>query len=674
MHVIVPVVVEPRWATTTATTTRGKGTLMADGKQFSDDMSLAVLQDMASCGLETTWDRYEAQLPQCGFGKSGLCCRHCNMGPCNVDPFGRGAKTGVCGADADTIVARGFVRTIAGGASAHSDHGRAVCELLAATGRGEAPGYQIKDEKKLRFIARVMGIEAEGKSKEDLAIAVGEMALAEFGKPHGHQLMTTRAPKPRQEIWRRLGILPRSIDREVVEAMHRTGMGVDQDYHSLLLHAQRLSLADGWGGSMLGTELQDVLFGTPQAILGEINLGVLKADHVNVIVHGHEPILSEMVALASQDPELVEEAKRVGAKGIVVAGICCTANELLIRHGIPVAGHMKMQELAIATGAVDAMVVDVQCIMQGDVALAAQFHTRCITTSPKARIRGAIHIEFDEHHALDTAKKVVREAIQAYTQRDPSRVKIPQESRPAVVGFSHEFINYMLGGRFRASYRPLNENIINGRIRGVAGVVGCTQPKVPKGQQPYLELVKELVAADVLVVETGCAALECGRAGFLLPEFQEAAGPGLREVCEAVGMPPVLHAGSCVDNSRILIACTEMVHEGGLGDDISKLPVAGACFEWMHEKAIAIGQYFVSSGAFVAFGITLPVYGSPAVTKYLTEEIEAEVGGKWAFGLSASQMAAAMIDHINAKRAALGIDKPGERVLYDMEARRQLKF
>ncbi|MFP4056002.1 MAG: anaerobic carbon-monoxide dehydrogenase catalytic subunit [Candidatus Brocadiia bacterium] len=642
--------------------------------ELRDDVSLGILKEMASCGLTSTWDRYEAQLPQCGFGKSGLCCRHCNMGPCNIDPFGNGPQEGVCGADADTIVARGFLRTIAGGAAAHSDHGRAVCELVVAAGKGEAPGYEIKGEEKLRFVAQTMGIDPEGKSKDDLAIAVGEAALAEFGRPTGTQLQAARAPEKRQAVWNELGITPRAIDREIVEAMHRTSMGVDQDYHNLLLHGQRMALADGWGGSMLATELQDVLFGTPEAVAGEINLGVLKADSVNVIVHGHEPILSEMIALAAQDPQMLEAAKKAGAEDIVVAGICCTANELLIRHGIPVAGNMKMQELAIATGAVDAMIVDVQCIMQGDVALASRFHTRCITTSPKARIRGAKHIQFDEHNALATAKQIVGEAIEAYGERDPERVHIPDSHAPAVVGFSHEYINYMLGGRFRASYRPLNENIMNGRIRGVAGVVGCVQPKVPAGEVPYAELVKELVSNDVLVVQTGCAALDCGKSGFLLPEFQEAAGEGLREVCEAVGMPPVLHAGSCVDNSRILIACTEMVHEGGLGDDIAELPVAGACFEWMHEKAISIGQYFVSSGVFTAFGITLPVFGSPAVQRYLTEEIEKEVGGKWAFGLSPSEMAAAMVDHINAKRAARGIEKPPERVLYDMEARRQLKF
>ena len=645
-----------------------------DDKKFCDQMSLDMLADMASCGLETTWDRYESQLPQCGFGKSGLCCRHCNMGPCNIDPFGHGPQTGVCGADADTIVARGFLRTIAGGAAAHSDHGRGVCELLVAAGKGEAPGYTIKDEAKLRFVAQTMGIDPEGKSKEDLAIAVGEAALGEFGRPYGTLLQAARAPEKRQAVWAEAGITPRAIDREIVEAMHRTSMGVDQDYHHLLLHGQRMALADGWGGSMLATELQDILFGTPDPVLGEINLGVLKADHVNVIVHGHEPILSEVVALAAQDPEMIAQAKAAGAAGIVIAGICCTANELLIRHGIPVAGNMKMQELAIATGAVDAMIVDLQCIMQGDVALARKFHTRCITTSPKAMIRGATHIEFDEHNALATAKQIIGEAIAAFGERDPDKIKIPETRSAAIAGFSHEAIKYMLGGRFRASYRPLNENIMNGRIRGVAGVVGCVQPGVPKGEVPYVDLVKELIANDVLVVQTGCAALDAGRAGLMLPEVQAAAGPGLAEVCETVGMPPVLHAGSCVDNSRILIACAEMVHEGGLGDDISELPVAGACFEWMHEKAISIGQYFVSSGVFTAFGISLPVYGSPNVTKYLTEDIEREVGGKWAFGLNASEMAAAMIDHINAKRAALGIDKPLERVLYDMETRRQLKF
>jgi carbon-monoxide dehydrogenase catalytic subunit len=426
---------------------------------------------------------------------------------------------------------------------------------------------------------------------------------------------------------------------------------------------------------MIATEVQDILYGTPRPVPGDINMGVLGENTVNVVVHGHEPNLSEMVALASQQPELIEEAKKAGAEGITVVGVCCTGNELLIRHGIPIASSMRSQELVLATGLVEAMVVDIQCVMQGLCAFAKNYHTKLVTTSVRARIEGAEHMEFTEDHGLEEAKKLVRMAIDNYANRDSERTFLPEASREGLIaGFSHEAIKYMLGGRFRESYRPLNDNIMNGRIRGVVGVVGCVQAKGSLDVPNYAKLVKKLISKDFLVVQTGCAAMECAKEGLMSPEMKEVAGPGLREVCEAVGMPPVLHAGSCVDNSRILIACSEMVKEGGLGGDISELPVAGACFEWMHEKAISIGQYFVSSGVFTAFGIELPVFGSPAVQKYLTEEIETEVGGKWAFGLSSGEMATAMIDHINKKRAALDIDQEHERVLYDMEARRELKF
>lgn len=646
---------------------------MSDDK-VRDEASLEMLDRLKSRDIETIWDRYLAQQPQCGYGKLGVCCKVCNMGPCIVSPFEDGPKRGVCGADADTIVARNFVRLCAGGVACHSDHGRAVAELLVATARGEARGYEIKDESKLIKVARDFGIETGGKSTEKIAEEVGLQALAEFGKTDGFQLFTNRAPQARQKIWDKLALRPRAIDREICEALHRTSMGVDQDYRSLLRFIQKLCLADGWGGSMIATELQDILFGTPQPVRGSVNLGVLKEDTVNIIIHGHEPLLSEMIAVASQDPELIASAKKLGASGITIAGICCTANELLIRHGIPVAGNMKMQEMAIGTGAVEAVVVDLQCVMQGGVATAENFHTKFITTSPKARITGAIHIEFDEHRALEGAKKIVWEAIENFPNRNKGRVYIPKASHPAVVGFSHETILYMLGGRYRASYRPLNDNIINGRIRGVVGVVGCTNPKISAEEQPYITLIKELIAKDFLVVQTGCAALDCAKHGLTLPETREIAGPGLREVCDAVGIPPILHAGSCVDNSRILVALTELVHEGGLGEDISNLPVAGACFEWMHEKALAIGQYFVSSGVFTVFGLNLPLRGSRNVYKYLTEEIEQEVGGKWAFGTSVEEMAELIINHIEAKRDALGINVERERKLYDMEDRRKLEF
>ena len=618
--------------------------------------------------IPTVFDRMDTQSPQCKFGSTGICCRICAMGPCRIS---KRSEFGVCGATADTIAARNFIRMIAAGTAAHSDHGRAVAEIFSAAAEGKVPGYTIKDEKKLLQIAKELGVETGTRKTEEVAKDVGRIAMAEFGRQEGELAFIKRAPLKRQEIWRKLGVVPRGIDREVVESMHRTTMGVDMDYENLMLQGTRCALADGWGGSMIATELQDIMFGTPVPVLGKANLGVLKEDEVNIIVHGHEPLLSEMIVIAAADKELLAFAKEKGAKGINIAGICCTANEILMRHGIPIAGNILQQELAIITGAVEAMVVDVQCIMQSLPSIAKCFHTDIITTSPKAKMPGAIHIQFNEHNALESAKAIVRKGIEKFPKRRKEKVRIPKEAIEMVAGFSHETINYMLGGAFRSSYRPLNDNIINGRIRGLAGVVGCNNPKVGH-DEIHLALVRELIKNDVLVLQTGCSAIACAKAGLMVPEAAKYAGNGLAEVCETVGIPPVIHMGSCVDNSRILIAATAVVKEGGLGDDISDLPAAGAAPEWMSEKAISIGQYFVASGVFTVFGVTWPTMGSEKLTKLLFENYGDIYGGKWAFEADPIKAARLMIDHIDKKRKALGIDKARERVLFDMSKRREL--
>ncbi|MFC1990043.1 anaerobic carbon-monoxide dehydrogenase catalytic subunit [Chloroflexota bacterium] len=643
-----------------------------------DQATIQVLDKASAEQISTAFDRAEETKP-CPIGAVGSCCKNCGMGPCRV-PLPRGKeetpeekkkRRGVCGATSETIAARNFIRMIAGGAAAHSDHGRGVAELFLAVAKGEAPGYEIKDEQKLLQLALDWGIEIGDRSNTEIAIDIGKKALDEFGRQEGEILFLNRAPLKRQNIWRQQGVAPRGIDREIVEIMHRTHIGVDQDYQNLLKQGVRASLADGWGGSMLATELQDILFGTPAPILGQVNLGVLKEDEVNLIIHGHEPLLSEMIVAAAQDPEMMQLAVSGGAKGINLAGMCCTANELLMRHGVPLAGNFLQQELALVTGAVDAMVVDVQCIMESLPDIAQCYHTKIITTSPKAKIKGAVHIEFNEHDAVKSAKEVVRAAIDNFSNRGKN-VFIPDKKTDLVAGFSHETINYLLGGLFRASYRPLNDNIINGRIRGVAGVVGCNNARFPHNQA-HNAMVKELIKNDVLVIQTGCSAMASAMAGLMVPEAaSEYAGEGLASVCEAVGIPPVLHMGSCVDNSRILMAATAMVKDGGLGDDISELPVAGAAPEWMSEKAISIGQYFVASGVFTVFGVTWPTSGSKEVTDFLFEDFEDIYGGMWAFEPDPLKAAHLMIAHIDKKRKALGLDKARERVLYDMETRRQM--
>ena len=653
---------------------------MAEAETKSiDSASIKMIEKAARDGVNTAFDRAETMKP-CPIGSDGSCCKNCGMGPCRV-PLPKGKKEtpeekqkrrGICGATAETIAARNFIRMIAGGAAAHSDHGRGVAELFLAVAKGEAPGYQIKDEQKLMQVALDWSVEIGDRSNTEIAIDIGEIALAEFGRQEGELLFLRRAPLKRQELWRKLGVVPRGIDREVVEIMHRTHMGVDQDYRNLLKQGTRAALADGWGGSMIATELQDILFGTPAPVLGRVNLGVLKADEVNIIIHGHEPLLSEMIVAVAREPKMIELARSKGANGINLAGICCTANEILMRHGVPLAGNFLQQELALVTGAVEAMVVDVQCIMQSLPDIAQCYHTKIITTSPKAKIPGALHIEFDEHNAIESARAIVKTAIENFPKRGKN-IDIPEEQKDLVAGFSHESINYLLGGLFRASYRPLNDNIINGRIRGVAGVVGCNNPRVTH-DAIHVAMIKELIKNDVLVIQTGCSAMAAAKAGLMTPEAAaEYAGEGLASVCEAVGIPPVLHMGSCVDNSRILMAATAMVKDGGLGDDISDLPVAGAAPEWMSEKAISIGQYFVASGVFTVFGVNWPTLGSEEVTKLLFHDFEDMYGGMWAFEPDPIKAAQLMIAHIDKKRKALGIDKARERILYDMAMRRELE-
>lgn len=630
--------------------------------------TLDVLSQDFNKDIKTAYHRVQDRgVSACLFGSGGVCCKNCNMGPCQIID-GVDEMIGICGATADTVAARNFARTVAAGSAAHTDHAREMVRGFIDAAKGHGP-HQIKDVDKLKSLAKIFDVETEGREVNDIAIELGEKALAEFGKQENTPIsMLKRAPKKRQALWERLGIAPRGIDREVVEMMHRTHMGVDQEYENVMLQASRCALADGWGASMLSTELTDIMFGTPVPRRAVVDLGVLKADQVNITVHGHEPLLAEALCIAAQEPDMLELAKKQGAKGINLAGVCCTGNEILMRRGIPVAAGFIQQEIALATGAIEAMVVDVQCIMQSVAQVTKNLHTDIISTNYRAKLEGGIHIQFEEEEALESAKRILTHAIKNFKKR--GKFYIPKkEKTDVVVGFSHETINYILGGRFRSSYRPLNDNIINGRIRGVGVIVGCDNFKL--SEDAHEIIARELIKNNVLVLATGCAATSLGKAGLLTPEAARYCGDSLAEICETVGMPPVLHMGSCVDNSRILIAATEMVREGGLGDDISDLPAIGTAPLWMSEKAVAIGQYFVASGAQVVFQ-SLPTTGAKKFDKYLKEGIMGQLGAHWNVAEDPKEIARIMIEKIDSKREALGINKKSERVLFDMEMRRDL--
>lgn len=622
-------------------------------KRTSDAASQQMLDRAAKDGVQTSWDRWDAMQPQCGFGKLGVCCKICNMGPCRIDPFSDGPQTGVCGADANTIAARNLVRMIAAGSAAHTDHGRDVAHTMLQSAIGNAPDYAVKDPDKLFVLAEEFGVQTKGKEVRKIAEEVARAVMANFGQQEGELSFIKRAPAKRQKLWKDLGVTPRGIDREIVQSMNITVMGVDNDYKSIITHGVRAALSNGWGGSMIATELSDVMFGSPVPVRAEVNLGILKHDEVNILVHGHEPNLSEMIVHATRDPELVELAKQKGANGITLAGICCTANEILMRHGVSIAGNFLCQELAILTGAVEAMVVDVQCIMPGLSEITKCYHTKLISTSPKAHFPGDVqHIDFNEEHAYEIAKQIVRVAVENFPNRKTEKVDIPTQTSGLIAGFTAENTYRFLGGKYRSTYKPLNNAIIEGRIRGLAGVVGCNNPNACQDLE-HMEMTMELIKNDVLVVQTGCAAIACAKSGLLLPEGAKHAGPGLREVCEAVGIPPVLHLGACVDNTRILIALCNVLREGGLGEDLSDIPVAGAAPEWMSEKAITIGFYVVASGIYTVFGTPHPVMGAPKLADYLLNGMEADYGAKFAFEVDPIKAAHLMIDHIDKKRAEL---------------------
>jgi carbon-monoxide dehydrogenase catalytic subunit len=635
----------------------------------TDAASVEILRKAQEECIDTCFSRADAQSVQCKFGKEGICCRICYMGPCRITPK---SPYGICGANAATIVARNFLREVVGGAAAHSDHGRHLVLRLKKIARGNGSDYEIKDERALRYTACLYGIEEAGRSKEQVALDLADLFLKEFTSQEEKLKTTTLAPLNRQNTWHNHHVIPLGIDRMIVESMHRTHIGVDHDYRNLLLQAFRTALSDGWGGSRIATIVSDILFGSPQPIRSNANLGVLKENTVNLVVHGHEPALSEMLAVAAQAPDIIEYAKNAGAEGITLAGICCTANEILMRHGIPVAGNFLQQELAIITGAVEMMVIDVQCCMPGLTEVAGAYHTEIVSTNDIAKTIGATHLTLDEDNPLESAKQMIKRAIDNFKQRDPAKVIIPTEKKPLVAGFSVDAIKYMLGGTYRASFRPLNDAIIQNRILGVAGIVGCNNAR-SKLDNYINKLTAELIKRNVLVLKTGCAAIASAKQGMLTPETAlEQAGPGLREVCEAVGIPPILHMGSCVDNSRILEAGTEIVIEGGLGDDLSQIPAVGVAPEWMSEKAVSIASYFVASGIDVILGHPFRIQGSQEVTDFLEKEAAELFGGSFHVCEDPDTAVETIIEILNNKREKLGINKKMERKLMDMKDRREL--
>ncbi|MGD9200100.1 MAG: anaerobic carbon-monoxide dehydrogenase catalytic subunit [Chitinispirillia bacterium] len=616
--------------------------------------------------VETIWDRLEAMHPQCGFGELGICCRNCLMGPCRIDVFGEGARKGICGASADTIVARNLLRMLIAGASAHSEHATHQIHLLKKVVEGEVTDYRITDKNKLKSLVKMLGKWPILPNTKKLAKIVTESANNDYTSQDEENicewLASTLTPG-RLKTFSNLKVLPYNLNNPLIEGMHRTHIGVDDDPVNVLLGGIKVAIAD-YTAMRIATDISDVLFGTPQPVLSYANLGVLNENAVNIAVHGHNPILSDIICDIA--PQMNNEAVKAGAKnGINIVGICCTGNEVLMRRGIPSAGNFLSQEIAIITGALDAMVVDYQCILPSVGAVASCYHTKVISTMPFAKLtadKNVIHIPIDEKNPLEAAKIIIQKAIQAFTRRNPKKIAIPQYREKVITGFSTEaIIDVLKKINEEDPLKPLIDNIISSNIKGIALFCGCNNINI---RQDYntITMVKDLLKNNVLVVSTGCNATALAKAGLMSPEAaMKYAGDRLCGVLTTIGeaaglkgpLPPVFNMGSCVDNSRVIAVAVALANR--LGVDISELPVVASAPEPMAEKALVIGTWAVSMGITTHIGQIPPIWGGPKVIEVLTKTLKDLLGGYFIIELSPTIASTKLLRVLDERRQKLGI-------------------
>jgi carbon-monoxide dehydrogenase catalytic subunit len=636
-----------------------------------DPAAWVMLDKAAEANMETYWDRKDHMSPQCGFGESGLCCRICLQGPCRIDPYGRGPKEGICGAKDYTVVARKILRMIGGGAAAHSDHGRHLAHTLHALAEGHAPAYSIKDEEKLKRVAMKVGIEIEGKDTNTIAKELSEAALDDFSRQNDEPAtwLKTMLPEKRLNLHDSHDVMCTNIDRGIAELMHRSHQGCDADPVPLIFGGIKCAMGDVTGEN-ISTDFSDILFGTPDIVSSEANLGALKEDHINICVHGHNPVLSEVVCDAAE--ELKGEAEAAGAKGINIVGICCTANELLMRRGVPIATNYACSELAILTGVLDAIVVDYQCITPSLGYWSQCFHTRLISTMPITRIPTDTHIEFTEEGASESAKEIIKVAISAYKNRDPSKIFIPEFKNNVTAGFSLETIKRILGNfNSKDPLQYLVDKINDGTVAGICLIAGCNNVKTLH-DEGHLAVAKELAKNNVLVVSTGCAAQALAKHGYLTPEAtNEYAGESLKgfltELGEKAGLggplPLVLHMGSCVDNSRAENLISELSEKMGI--DMHQFPMVGSAPEAMSEKAVAIGTWLVATGWPTHVGVNAYHKGSPIVTEIAEVTAKDVYGGFFVFEKDPQEAARKLNNIIKYRRWKLGIGDDPEIIYWD---------
>ncbi len=624
---------------------RETGTTECDGL-CADAALCAMDASVHDAGMTTVFDRYESQQPQCKQGIQGTCCVLCANGPCRITAK---SPAGVCGASPDLIVARNLLQKAAIGTAGNTYHAENAARALLAAA-GDDCAFTVRDVSRLESLAEALGIDA-GQPVAVLAREVAGLFIHELNKPDTEELALVEAlaPAGRVAVWRELGIMPGGVNSEIRTALVKCMTSVNNDPVDLLLTAMKLSIANAYAGLHAINRLQDIILGG--AVIGgsSANLGVLDPATVNIVAHGHQPLLASLVAELAASEEFGQMAGAAGAAGIKVYGSMCEGQELLQRGGAFAGqlGNWLHQEFALGTGAIDLVMMDYNCSIPSLPEYAERFATRLVTTDQAVRMSGVERLEHTPQTAADTARAILERAVAAFAER--GEVTVPPESRDSIAGFSTESVVAALGG----SVQPLVDAIASGSIRGIAAVVGCTTASPSARGCNIIKIAERLIASDILVVTGGCTSSTLQNAGFTGPDASALAGPGLRAVCDSLGVPPVLSFGSCTDIGRIADVAAAIA--GTLSVDTSELPVAVSAPEWLEQKAVADAFFSVAYGLFTHLSPVPPVTGSELVTRVLTQDVEGLTGGKVAVEDDPENAAALIIAHIEDKRRRLGL-------------------
>lgn len=613
-----------------------------------------MLLHMEQIGHDTTFDRFDAQKPQCSFGLCGTCCRICNMGPCKITPK---SPKGVCGADADLIVARNLLRGAAAGAAQHGMHARELILMLkwAAEGKMDIP---IVGEYKVRQMAEAFGIKTKNRQIKKIAIDLADVLLADLSRtePDTYQTIKACAPKERQEVWEKLDILPISAYHEVFEAYHKTGCATDGDWESIMKQFLRCGLAFTFSGVVSTSIATDSLLGVGDRVTSKINIGALKKGYVNIAVHGHLPVLVKEIVKAGYSEKFQKLAKEKGAKGIQFYGICCSGLSAMYRYeGVIPLSNAVSAELVLGTGALDLWVADVQEVYPAIMDVARCYKTTVVTTSDSARLPGAEHIGFDHHHSnagqiKEIAEKIVMRAIESFEERKGIPVFIPPYEVEAEVGFSLEYLHKQYGG-----LKPLADAVREGKVRGIVNMVGCNNPKIMY-EKAILDVCDVLLKNDVLIITNGCASFPLMKMGYCqTSEFAYGkCGKGLREFLEKDNMPPVWHVGECIDNTRSSGIFAGVA--GEFGKNLYEMPFAFSSPEWSNEKGIDAALGFRLMGITSYHCVEAPIFGSPNVIHFLKEATKETLHSSMVVDADPVALGEKIVADMNKKRKTLGLE------------------